>query len=85
MMPRGCQLDEVNNDIKCHSHDSQVRGELIANFQLFSLAFLVLVFVLGSYATAAKWYGHPELKSWHAAITREESGECKDDDEVVTL
>jgi len=81
-MPRGCHLDEANNDIKCRSHDSLVRGELLANFQLFSLVFLVLVFVLASYATAAKLYGHPELRSWHAAAARE-GGECKEEDEDV--
>ena len=86
MMPHGCLLDEVNNDIKCRSHDSQVRGELLANFQLFSLVSLVLVFVLGSYAAAAKLYGHPELKSWHAAAAREECGECEEEDkEAVAL
>ncbi|ONK71602.1 uncharacterized protein A4U43_C04F10380 [Asparagus officinalis] len=75
MMPRGCHLDELNNDVVCKLRDSQVRGEIIANCQLFLLVFLVLVFVVGAYATAARLYGHPELKSWHDAAQREENGE----------
>lgn len=78
MMPLGCNLDEENNDIKCRAHDSEVRGELLANLQFFYLVFLVLLYVIGSYALAAKWYGHPELKSWHAAMAREEGGEYKE-------
>ncbi|THU56799.1 hypothetical protein C4D60_Mb11t21010 [Musa balbisiana] len=64
MMPEGCRLD--GNDIACHSHDNQVRGELLANVQLFSLSLLVLFFVLGSYAVAASRYGHPDLSRSHA-------------------
>ncbi|KAM7270406.1 hypothetical protein ACFE04_029620 [Oxalis oulophora] len=51
MMPEGCRLKE--NDITCHSPDGQVRGELIANFQLFSLVFGVIVAVVGSYCYVA--------------------------------
>lgn len=82
MMPRGCHLDLENNDIKCKSHDNQVRGELLANFQLFSLVFLVFVYVLGSYVVAAHWYGHPDLKSFHAAASREE-GEDGGEDKAI--
>lgn len=76
MMPRGCRLDD--NNITCRSHDSEVRGELLANLQLFSLVFLVFAFVLGCYALAASWYGHPDLRSLHAAAAQEaleENGE----------
>lgn len=59
MMPRGCSLE--GSDIVCHSHDSQVRGELIANLQFFYLVFLIFVYVLGCYAISAFRYGHPDL------------------------
>lgn len=64
MMPDGCQMKE--NAIICHSVDSEVRGELLANFQLFSLVLGVLVAVVGSYGFAASRYGHSELRSLHA-------------------
>nr|QSQ68564.1 hypothetical protein PY_006999 [Puya raimondii] len=75
MMPRGCHLD--GGSIVCHTHESQVRGELLANFQLFSLVFLVFVFVLGSYAIAAARYGHPELRRLHA---EEAAAQCGGED-----
>ncbi|XP_010918073.1 uncharacterized protein [Elaeis guineensis] len=65
MMPRGCHLDD--NEVKCHLHESQVRGELLANFHLFSLVFLSFLYVLGCYAIAASWYGHPDLRKLHAS------------------
>ncbi|XP_062147007.1 uncharacterized protein LOC133854755 [Alnus glutinosa] len=68
MMPDGCRIKE--NEISCHSADSEVRGELLANFQLFSLVLGVLVAVVGSYGFAASRYGHSELRSLHAAQNR---------------
>lgn len=47
MMPDGCQLK--GNDILCRSVDSEIRGELLANFQLFILVLGVLGGVVGSY------------------------------------
>uniref|UniRef100_A0A2N9G3A5 Uncharacterized protein n=1 Tax=Fagus sylvatica TaxID=28930 RepID=A0A2N9G3A5_FAGSY len=64
MMPEGCRLKE--NQISCHSKDSEVRGELLANFQLFIMVLGVLVAVVGSYGFAASRYGHSELRSLHA-------------------
>lgn len=61
MMPDGCQLKE--NAISCHSTDYQVRGELLANFQLFAMVFSVLVAVVLSYIFAASRYGNSDLKS----------------------
>ena len=63
MMPNGCQLK--GDQIVCRSSDSLVRGELLANFQLFSLVFGVLVTVAASYGFAASRYGHSDLKSLH--------------------
>ncbi|KAH0448547.1 hypothetical protein IEQ34_022347 [Dendrobium chrysotoxum] len=63
MMPKGCRLDD--NDIKCITRDSQVRGQFLANIQLFSLVFLVFVYVIGCYTVAVSRYGHPELKRLH--------------------
>jgi nitrate reductase NapE component len=68
MMPDGCQIKE--SEISCHSADSEVRGELLANFQLFSLVLGVLVAVVGSYGFAASRYGHSELRILHAAQDR---------------
>ncbi|RVW89532.1 hypothetical protein CK203_043585 [Vitis vinifera] len=65
MMPEGCRLKE--NMISCHSPEYQVRGELLANFQLFIIAFGVLVAVVGSYGFAASRFGHPDLRSLCAA------------------
>ncbi|KAG6782563.1 hypothetical protein POTOM_011973 [Populus tomentosa] len=63
MMPNGCQLK--GDQIVCRSSESLVRGELLANFQLFSLVFGVLVTVAASYGFAASRYGHSDLKSLH--------------------
>lgn len=60
-MPDGCQLK--NGMIMCRSSDLQVRGELLANVQLFSLVLGVLVLVSGSYAVACSRYGHPDTQS----------------------
>lgn len=56
MMPDGCRLKE--NDIVCISSDSQTRGELLANFQLFSLVLGVVLFVVVLYSFAASKLGH---------------------------
>ncbi|XP_021289726.1 transmembrane protein 45A [Herrania umbratica] len=64
MMPDGCQLKW--NAIYCRSTDSGVRGELLANFQLFSLVLGVLVAVVGSYGFAASRYGNSDLGSMHS-------------------
>ncbi|KAL9387337.1 hypothetical protein Peur_020461 [Populus x canadensis] len=63
MMPNGCQLK--GDQIVCRSSDSLVRGELLADFQLFSLVFGVLVTVAASYGFAASRYGHSDLNSLH--------------------
>ncbi|XP_010538392.1 PREDICTED: transmembrane protein 45A [Tarenaya hassleriana] len=51
MMPDGCRLN--GNAISCRSTDSQVRGEFLANFQMFSMVLGVLVCVVGTYVFAA--------------------------------
>lgn len=61
MMPKGCHHEE--NGIVCHSHESEIRGELLANFQFFMLVFLVLIFVLGSYIVAASKYGNQDPRT----------------------
>lgn len=63
MMPRGCRLED--NDIKCIARDNQVRGQFLANIQLFSLVFLVFAYVIGCYVIAVSRYGHPEIKRFH--------------------
>ncbi|KAJ0970906.1 hypothetical protein J5N97_018865 [Dioscorea zingiberensis] len=80
MMPKGCHLS--GNDITCESHDSQIRGEFIANIQLFSLVFLVVIFVLGCYSVAASKYGHSELLNWHTAALQEDD-QNEGDQELV--
>ncbi|MCL7039870.1 hypothetical protein MKW94_009760 [Papaver nudicaule] len=57
---KGCSLN--GDSIVCKSPDDQVRGELLANFQLFSLVFGVFVGVVGFYGFAASRYGHSDLK-----------------------
>lgn len=73
MMPRGCRLHD--NEIKCVTRDSLVRGQFLANIQLFSLVFLVFSYVIGCYAVAVSRYGHPDLKRLHAAESRSEGAE----------
>ncbi|XP_077234813.1 uncharacterized protein LOC143876999 [Tasmannia lanceolata] len=65
MMPHGCKLKD--NAIMCHSTDSEVRGELLANFQLFTAILLLLVAVVVTYGFAASRYGNSELKSMQPA------------------
>lgn len=64
MMPRGCRLED--NGIKCVARDSEVRGQFLANIQLFSLVFLVFAYVIGCFAVAVYRYGHPDLKRLQA-------------------
>ncbi|KAG5228620.1 hypothetical protein OIU77_023260 [Salix suchowensis] len=61
MMPDGCQLKA--NQVMCRSSESQIRGELLASFQLFSMVFGVLVAVAAAYGFAASRYGHSDLNS----------------------
>ncbi|KAL6979960.1 hypothetical protein U1Q18_021611 [Sarracenia purpurea var. burkii] len=68
MMPEGCQIKE--NEISCHSMDYEVRGELLANFQLFSLVLGVLVAVVILHVFAISRFGHSDLRSVHAAEDR---------------
>ncbi|GAB4857942.1 hypothetical protein Ancab_015847 [Ancistrocladus abbreviatus] len=65
MMPNGCQLK--GDDIVCHSGDSLVRGELLANCQLFSMVFSVLLMVVGSYSYIASRFGHANSSALHNA------------------
>jgi len=64
MMPSGCKLGD--NSVTCHSADSEVRGELLANLQLFVAVLVVLVGTVVSYGFAASRYGSYEVKSLHA-------------------
>lgn len=66
MMPEGCTLQ--GNDVSCRSTDSQVRGELLANFQLFSMVFCVLAAVAGAYGFAVSRFGHPEIRHPHDSL-----------------
>ena len=63
MMPEGCRLKE--NNVSCHSPDSEVRGELLANFQLFAIVLMVLISVVGAYAFAASRYANSGTMSLH--------------------
>ncbi|XP_039035712.1 transmembrane protein 45A-like isoform X2 [Hibiscus syriacus] len=65
MMPDGCRLKD-NNEIRCHLVDSEVRGQLIANFQLFSMVLGVVAAVVGSYGFAASRYGNSDLRTMHS-------------------
>lgn len=51
--------------VVCHSPDSEVRGELLANFQLFSMVLGVFTAVVGAYAFAALRVGHSDTRSLH--------------------
>lgn len=55
MMPDGCQLK--GNEISCLSTDHEIRGELLANFQLFVQVLVVLVGVVGAYMYVESKYG----------------------------
>lgn len=63
MMPDGCRLKE--SGVICHLADSEVRGELLANFQLFALVLGVFIAVVGAYAFASSRFGHSDTRSFH--------------------
>ncbi|KAL8107700.1 uncharacterized protein LOC141670784 [Apium graveolens] len=60
-MPDGCELKD--NKVVCNSIDQEVRGLLLANFQLYCLVFGVMIAVVSSYGFAVKRYGQANLKS----------------------
>ncbi|XP_047974899.1 transmembrane protein 45B-like [Salvia hispanica] len=64
MMPDGCLLKD--NEVKCHSPEHEIRGELLANFQLFIQAFSVLVAVAGAYIYIEPKYGRSNSIGSHA-------------------
>lgn len=61
MMPDGCQLKA--SKVSCHSTDKEVRGMLLANFQLFSMVLAILVAVVVAYGYAASRFGHATVGS----------------------
>ncbi|KAL9270634.1 Transmembrane protein 45B-like protein [Drosera capensis] len=63
MMPDGCKLK--GDEIDCRSSDSLVRGELLANFQLFSLVFGVLAVVVAAYSFASLRFRHSGSTALH--------------------
>lgn len=58
MLPSGCRLRDSN--ITCHLKESNVRAELLANFQLFVAVLAVLVGTISSYGFAASRYDNCE-------------------------
>lgn len=64
MMPDGCKLND--GMVSCHSADNEVRGELLANFQFFSIVLGVLVAVVGGYGFVASRFGHSDIRRLHA-------------------
>lgn len=60
-MPDGCKLKD--NKVVCNSTDHEVRGLLLANFQLYSLVFGVMIAVVSSYGFVVKRYGQANLRS----------------------
>jgi hypothetical protein len=63
MIPDGCKVKD--NNIICNSVDSEVRGELLANFQFFVAILAVLVGTVASYVYAASRYGSSEVNNLH--------------------
>ncbi|XP_073124933.1 uncharacterized protein [Henckelia pumila] len=59
MMPEGCRLKE--SEITCYSTEHEIRGEILANFQLFVLVFGVLVFVSGACIYNEQRFSHSNL------------------------
>ncbi|GER26774.1 transmembrane protein 45B [Striga asiatica] len=55
MMPEGCRLKE--NSVSCRSIGHEVRGEMLANFQLFVQVFCVLGGLCGAYVYAERKFG----------------------------
>ncbi|RHN41753.1 hypothetical protein MtrunA17_Chr8g0369401 [Medicago truncatula] len=58
MLLAGCTMRD--NIITCHSNESEIHGELLANFQLFFAVLVVLVGTTASYGFAASRYGNFE-------------------------
>lgn len=58
MLPSGCSMKD--NIVTCHSKESEVRGELLANVQLFSAVLAVHVGTIASFGFAASRYGNFE-------------------------
>lgn len=54
-MPDGCFLKD--NEITCHSSQHEVRGELLANFQLFGLVLGVVAATAGAYFVVDTMFG----------------------------
>nr|CAB3492002.1 unnamed protein product [Digitaria exilis] len=69
MLPTGCDrlFDSPDADarIECHAGAALERAEMLADFQLFGIMFVVFVYVLGCYAIAAARFGHLELTTAH--------------------
>lgn len=63
MMPDGCKLND--GMVSCPSADNEVRGELLANFQFFSIVLGVLVAVVGGYGFVASRFGHSDIRRLH--------------------
>ncbi|KAJ8754306.1 hypothetical protein K2173_002757 [Erythroxylum novogranatense] len=63
MMPEGCRLK--GDQIRCRSKDTEVRGELLANFQLFSLLLGVLIAVVVAYGFLTSRYRQSNIRSLH--------------------
>jgi len=59
MMPTGCGIKD--NEIACESREFEMRGQLLANFQLGAIVLLVLTMVLFQFGFAASRCGHPSL------------------------
>ncbi|XP_074283288.1 uncharacterized protein LOC141607838 [Silene latifolia] len=55
MMPEGCE--QIGDNIVCSLSDSLIRGELLANFQLFTLVVGVFVLIALSYSFAYSRFG----------------------------
>lgn len=55
MMPDGCRLKD--NEVSCRSTEHEIRGELLANFQLFVQVVSVLAAVAGAYIYIEPRYG----------------------------
>lgn len=58
MLPSGFRLRDSN--VTCYSNESEVRGELLANFQLFVAVLVVLAGAIASISFAASRYGNLE-------------------------
>ncbi|KAG8382072.1 hypothetical protein BUALT_Bualt05G0038500 [Buddleja alternifolia] len=59
MIPDGCWLK--GDEITCRSTEHEIRGELLANFQLFVQVLVVLVGVVGAYIFAEPRFGRSTL------------------------